>query len=696
MRTVSYKLADLGRVVIHLGKMAENDATQVRIDAAEVFSEYPDAVPALDVINPTGEAYTVEVTLDGTVVVWNVKDSSLTAEGLGEIQLTFTQNGTKVKSSICRTQICRSISGGGTPPDPVQDWLDEANEVLAETTIALNTLENMTASAEGLPAGSNPTATYENGNIAFGIPKGDKGETGATGQDGVTPNLTVGTTTTGAAGTSASVTRRAGSPDSAPIFDFTIPKGDKGDHGDLQLDSTLTSASAAAPADQVGNLKSAFGDISESTYNLFDPSWILAANGWVKNGNEYYGTAQEIYNVYKSSASPIPFPTFKTNTQYAFSLKAKVSGSVTTNSCFRLVITYTDTTSDTLIAVGNDKTSYTSFSGISASGKTIQKVNVSYGNGLTNTLYLKEVQCEEGSTATEYIPVKTAMDQIARNTIKTLNGPTDGKAYIGEKISIASNRYSAQDLNISIGQGQSCVILGNYALGFSSDNGTCKVTDVTSGSTVTTFSMPTAGGETPHFNSVVWGDTVDGQTIPLLYANVNLAYSDYPGLCAVYQISVSGDTWSATLVQTINVSFVGDTDWGEITRYDVVDFAVYNGKLYAIGASSEKKRTNICSFNIPSHSADVTLTRTDIVDEFFVPYISITQGCMVDGGKLYMLSGLGLSNDDTADLYVIDLTRQMLVSYVDISEVFTGEPEFIFVYDGSIIFGGLKMIKLIT
>ena len=26
MRTVSYKLADLGKVVIHLGKMAENDA----------------------------------------------------------------------------------------------------------------------------------------------------------------------------------------------------------------------------------------------------------------------------------------------------------------------------------------------------------------------------------------------------------------------------------------------------------------------------------------------------------------------------------------------------------------------------------------------------------------------------------------------------------------------------------------------
>ena len=260
MRTVSYKLADLSKVVIHLGKMAENDATRVRIDSAEVFRDYPAAQVALSVTNPVGETYPATVQRDGDFVVWDVKDSSLTAEGDGEIQISFSQSGAKIRSDIGRTKICRSIIGEGETPDPVQDWVDHANEVLEETGAALETLENMTASASSLPAGSNPTATYQNGNIAFGIPKGDKGDTGAAGQNGVTPNVTAGTTTTGAAGTSASVTRRAGSPDSAPIFDFTIPKGDKGDHGDLQLDSTLTSASAAAPADQVGNLKSALSN----------------------------------------------------------------------------------------------------------------------------------------------------------------------------------------------------------------------------------------------------------------------------------------------------------------------------------------------------------------------------------------------------------------------------------------------------
>lgn len=65
-------------------------------------------------------------------------------------------------------------------------------------------------------------------------PQGEKGATGAqgatgsqgpAGADGVTPNIQVGTTTTLAAGSAATVTRRSGSPDAAPIFDFGIPKG---------------------------------------------------------------------------------------------------------------------------------------------------------------------------------------------------------------------------------------------------------------------------------------------------------------------------------------------------------------------------------------------------------------------------------------------------------------------------------------
>ena len=59
--------------------------------------------------------------------------------------------------------------------------------------------------------------------------KGDKGDTGATGANGVTPTLKVGSTTTGNAGTNATVTMT----DSNNVYtlNFVIPRGDKGDTG---------------------------------------------------------------------------------------------------------------------------------------------------------------------------------------------------------------------------------------------------------------------------------------------------------------------------------------------------------------------------------------------------------------------------------------------------------------------------------
>lgn len=59
---------------------------------------------------------------------------------------------------------------------------------LAALPGVVETLENITASASTLPAGSSVTASYNNGAFAFGIPKGDTGATGATGQTGATGN----------------------------------------------------------------------------------------------------------------------------------------------------------------------------------------------------------------------------------------------------------------------------------------------------------------------------------------------------------------------------------------------------------------------------------------------------------------------------------------------------------------------------
>ncbi len=79
----------------------------------------------------------------------------------------------------------------------------------------------------------NPDAVNVKGPQGEPGPKGDTGGPGPQGADGVTPNVQAGTTTTLAPGSAATVTRRADSPDSAPVFDFGIPKGDAGT-GDME------------------------------------------------------------------------------------------------------------------------------------------------------------------------------------------------------------------------------------------------------------------------------------------------------------------------------------------------------------------------------------------------------------------------------------------------------------------------------
>lgn len=61
-------------------------------------------------------------------------------------------------------------------------------------------------------------------------PQGVKGDTGATGPQGIAATVEVGTTTTGEAGTPAAVVN-AGDETHA-VLNFTIPRGEKGDKGD--------------------------------------------------------------------------------------------------------------------------------------------------------------------------------------------------------------------------------------------------------------------------------------------------------------------------------------------------------------------------------------------------------------------------------------------------------------------------------
>lgn len=71
--------------------------------------------------------------------------------------------------------------------------------------------------------------------------KGDKGDTGATGAPGTAATITIGSVTTGAAGSNASVSNSGTSTNA--VLDFTIPRGNPGADGGVTVDAELSSTS---------------------------------------------------------------------------------------------------------------------------------------------------------------------------------------------------------------------------------------------------------------------------------------------------------------------------------------------------------------------------------------------------------------------------------------------------------------------
>lgn len=71
--------------------------------------------------------------------------------------------------------------------------------------------------------------------------KGDKGDTGATGAPGTAATITIGSVTTGAAGSNASVSNSGTSTNA--VLDFTIPRGNPGADGGVTVDAELSDTS---------------------------------------------------------------------------------------------------------------------------------------------------------------------------------------------------------------------------------------------------------------------------------------------------------------------------------------------------------------------------------------------------------------------------------------------------------------------
>ena len=130
MNPIYVDINKMDKMILQLGFVGENERTRIIFQCGSMFAEYPNAVPALSVQAPKGSPYPVIVTRDGNNVIWDVKDSSLTVHGSGEVQLTFAENGKVAKSFRCKTNIEKSTVPKGNEPDPIQDFVVEAETLL--------------------------------------------------------------------------------------------------------------------------------------------------------------------------------------------------------------------------------------------------------------------------------------------------------------------------------------------------------------------------------------------------------------------------------------------------------------------------------------------------------------------------------------------------------------------------------------
>ena len=271
--------------VIHIGRAGENLATTVQFDVADWLEEFgSEGTFSLFIQQGGGQIYPQTITEPGTnqtIVSWNVTNSNTATIGLGKCELVYSIQEVIVKSVIYDIVVTNSLDmeAQGNIPSAVDSWLNEVSSMVDQISDAANQADKAERYAKGTSNGTAITSTDEDTtgyhdnakyysdlaasnadkvgnmttttttsgagtnasvnittvdnhyNLAFTIPRGNTGETGATG-----PAAGFGTPTASITNTigTPTVTITASGANTAKVFDFAFSnlKGDKGDQGD--------------------------------------------------------------------------------------------------------------------------------------------------------------------------------------------------------------------------------------------------------------------------------------------------------------------------------------------------------------------------------------------------------------------------------------------------------------------------------
>lgn len=189
-----------------------------------------------------GNGYVVRSMTDAIVDEENVIPSldELMAQISAAESAAKAANQAASAANSAATSAAQAASAADANASAANSAANAATSAASTATAAATKIDDMTITATGLAAGAAPTAelTEVDGhyNIVFGLPKGDKGDPGAT------PQITV-QVKTGKPGTAASV-KQTGTAE-APVIELTIPRGDIGSIGTLTINGKTPDGAGA-------------------------------------------------------------------------------------------------------------------------------------------------------------------------------------------------------------------------------------------------------------------------------------------------------------------------------------------------------------------------------------------------------------------------------------------------------------------
>ena len=310
-------------LVVPLGRQGENQATIVKFPVSGWNELYGDGSFSL-LHKRSGDVapYPVTIEYENGFVIWAVTSADVYYMGYGTAQLMYIVGDAVAKSVMYKTSVLQAIDGGEIP-EPTPSWIEEVLEIGEKAEENQHTAEAWAVGKRDGVDVPDTDETYHNNSKWYAGQAGEHAAAAETAQgkaedaQEAIENLSVSAETV-AAGSSASVTKTVDPETGAVNLDFEIPRGDTGYPTDAQvaeatdewleenvaqetgyvLDSTLTMSNAAAPADKVGELKTAIAQQSDA----FDTEYVRGSVIEIQNGalgkasiDVYGGTTPTVY-----------------------------------------------------------------------------------------------------------------------------------------------------------------------------------------------------------------------------------------------------------------------------------------------------------------------------------------------------------------------------------------------------------------